>query len=46
MIAIFEARNREDLSLIRTNRNFHSNFKVLIFDRYGKSILACEELSH
>ena len=35
MIAVFEARNKDPAS------PDHSDFKVLIFDKYGKAITAC-----
>ena len=37
MIAVFEARDKDK----DKSTPYHSDFKVLIFDKYGKAITAC-----
>ena len=46
LIAVFESRTKDESILVRGASRFHSNFKVLVYDKYGKSLLAAEELKH
>ena len=46
LIAIYETKNKEEEMKTKGAAQFHTNFKVLLYNRFGKSMLACEEMKH